>query len=130
MPFFCGKIKTLVNYIEKCKLLNYNIDYDTALKICSDIDIKTFEEYTQNILLKNLSKSIDIIYSIYDDGYSVMDILNNYFIFIKVTKLLTEQQKYKIIPYICKYITIFHDIHESDIELPLFTNNLIILFSK
>jgi hypothetical protein len=54
-----------------------------------------------------------------------MDILDNYFIFIKNTHMLTEEQKYNIIPIICKYITIFHNIHEDEIELSLFTNNLI-----
>ena len=58
-----------------------------------------------------------------------MDILNNYFTFVKMTPLLTELEKYKIVPYICKYITVFHDIHESDIELPLFTNNLVAAMS-
>ena len=54
-----------------------------------------------------------------------MDILDNYFIFIKNNTILTEEQKYKIIPYLCKYITIFHSIHEDEIELSLFTNNII-----
>jgi hypothetical protein len=54
-----------------------------------------------------------------------MDILDNFFAFLKITDLLNEEQKYKVIPYICKYITIFHTIHEDDIELTLFTNNLV-----
>jgi hypothetical protein len=54
----------------------------------------------------------------------VMDILDNYFIFIKITAHLTEEQKYSIIPFICKYITVFHNIHEDEIELALFSNNL------
>jgi hypothetical protein len=54
-----------------------------------------------------------------------MDILDNYFLFIKITPILTEDEKYKIIPIMCKYITIFHNIHEDEIELALFTNNLI-----
>jgi len=58
-----------------------------------------------------------------------MDILDNYFLFVKITELLTEDEKYKIIPYICKYITIFHNIHEDEIELALFTNNLVDIFS-
>ena len=53
-----------------------------------------------------------------------MDILDNYFVFVKQTDMLTEDEKYNIIPYICKYITVFHDIHEDEIELALFTNNL------
>jgi septum formation topological specificity factor MinE len=57
-----------------------------------------------------------------------MDILDNYFTFVKITSLLDENLKYEIIPFICKYITIFHNIHEDEIELALFTNNLIQLF--
>jgi hypothetical protein len=53
-----------------------------------------------------------------------MDILDNYFIFVKLTNILTENQKYEIIPIICKYIAIFHNIHEDEIELTLFTNNI------
>ena len=53
-----------------------------------------------------------------------MDILDNYFLFVKQTDMLAEDEKYNIIPYICKYITVFHDIHEDEIELALFTNNL------
>ena len=59
-----------------------------------------------------------------------MDILDNYFLFVKNTKLLSEDQKYTIIPYICKYISIFHNIHEDEIELSLFTNNLINILCK
>lgn len=54
-----------------------------------------------------------------------MDILDNYFLFVKSTIILSETEKYDIIPFICKYITIFHNIHEDEIELSLFTNNLI-----
>ena len=32
---------------------------------------------------------------------------------------------YKIIKIICEYISIFHTIHENEIELVLFTNKLI-----
>lgn len=122
-------VKTLINYIEKCKMMNCHITYDTALDICSDIDIKTFERFTRCVKSCDLHTAIHILYSIYDDGYSVMDILNNYFTFVKITPLLTELEKYKIVPYICKYITVFHDIHESDIELPLFANNLVATMS-
>ena len=120
--------KILLNYMEKFKLLNQKITYDLAVQLCTNISFLTFEEY--NTLLKNnkLNEAIKLIYQIYDKGYSVMDILDSYFLFIKNTKNITEDQKYNIIPFICKYITIFHNIHEDEIELALFTNNLIKLF--
>ena len=122
-------VKILVNYMEKFKLLNQKITLNLATQLCSNISFITFQEYTTFILNSELVSAIKIIYELYDKGYSVMDILDNYFIFIKTTNILTEQQKYKIIPYLCKYISIFHNIHEDEIELSLFTNNLIKILS-
>jgi hypothetical protein len=105
-------------------LLNQHITLELANNVCTNISFHIFQEYTQSIKDKNLTKAISILYNLYDKGYSVMDILDNYFLFIKITDLLTETQKYNIIPIICKYITIFHNIHEDEIELALFSNNI------
>jgi DNA polymerase III delta subunit len=118
-------VKILLSYMEKFKLLNETITLELAKQLCSNISFYIFEDYTKLIKNNKLTEGIKIIYELYDKGYSVMDILDNYFIFIKITTLLSEDEKYKIIPYICKYITIFHNIHEDEIELALFTNNLI-----
>ena len=123
-------VKILINYMEKFKLLNQKITLNLAIQLCSNISFLTFEEFTNLILKKELINAIKLIYEIYDKGYSVMDILDNYFIFIKSTNILTEKQKYNIIPYLCKYITVFHNIHEDEIELSLFTNNLIKILSE
>ena len=120
--------KILINYMEKCKLLNTEITMEIAKSICTNISFSIFQEYTENVKKQDLSSSIKIFYSIYDQGYSVMDILDNYFLFVKSTAILTEDDKYKIIPLLCKYITIFHNINEDEIELTIFTNNLIQCF--
>ena len=116
--------KILINYLEKFKLLNEPITLELATNVCSNISLSTFEDYTQLLKDEKLDDAIHLLYGIYDKGYSVMDILDNYFVFIKITKMLSEQQKYNIIPFICKYITVFHNIHEDEIELALFSNNL------
>ena len=118
-------VKVLINYMEKFKLVNEHITFNLAVKLCSNISFITFEDYTKLIKNKKLNEAIQLIYEIYDKGYSVMDILDNYFLFVKNTDLLDETEKYNVIPIICKYITIFHNIHEDEIELALFTNNLI-----
>ena len=117
--------KILINYMEKFKLLKQDITFDIATNVCTNISFTIFNTYTELVKNKQLDEAIKLVYSIYDKGYSVMDILDNYFLFVKITPLLTEDQKYTIIPFICKYITIFHNIHEDEIELALFTNNLI-----
>jgi hypothetical protein len=73
----------------------------------------------------NITSAIKILYDIFDNGYSVMDIFDNYFLFIKGDYIINELKKYEIIKLLCKYISIFHNIHEDEIELALFTNNLI-----
>jgi replication factor C subunit 2/4 len=122
--------KILISYIEKFKLLNVPIHLELAINVCTNISFVTFEEYT--FFLKNgqLNNAIKLLYNIYDKGYSVMDILDNYFLFIKTTNSISEPQKYEVIPLICKYITIFHNIHEDEIELALFSNNLFSILSN
>ena len=100
------------------------ITLELANNICTNISFHIFNEYTIFIKNKQLNQAVYVLYNLYDKGYSVMDILDNYFLFVKITDLLTEQQKYNVIPIICKYITIFHNIHEDEIELALFSNNM------
>ena len=71
--------KLLINYMEKFKLLNQEITLDLATLVCTNISFTTFETYTNFILNKQLNDAIDVFYSIYDKGYSVMDILDNFF---------------------------------------------------
>ena len=122
--------KILINYMEKIKLLNTPINIELSVNICTNISFFTFEKYITLLKIGELTNAIKLLYSIYDNGYSVMDILDNYFLFMKITDLLTETQKYDIIPVICKYITVFHNIHEDEIELALFSNNLFSILTK
>lgn len=123
-------VKIVLNYMEKFKLVNQKITYNMAVNLCSNISFFIFEEYTNFLLQKSLKNAIYLITDLYDKGYSVMDILDNYFTFVKITNILNEEQKFKIIPCICKYISIFHNIHEHEIELSLFTNNIIELLNN
>jgi DNA polymerase III delta prime subunit len=122
--------KILINYMEKYKLLNQPITLELANQVCTNISFHIFNNYTELIKKNNVNQGILILYELHDKGYSVMDILDNYFLFVKITDLLTEQQKYNIIPIICKYITIFHNIHEDEIELALFSNNICSIINK
>jgi DNA polymerase III delta prime subunit len=117
--------KLLLNYLEKFKIFNEPITLELANKLCTNISYLTFETYTNLLVQGQLNEAIQIIYAVFDKGYSVMDILDCYFSFVKHTLTLSENQQYTIIPIICKYISVFHNIHEDEIELALFTSNLI-----
>lgn len=117
-------IKAMLNYLEKFKLINQEITLDLALKTCTNIGFHIFENYIEKIKNKQIHDAIMLLYQLHDNGYSVLDILDSFFMFIKLTDIFTEDEKYKIIPILCKYISAFHDIHENEIELALFTNNI------
>jgi len=129
-----NSIRNIINNLEKIFIIKSNdddtsidIDLETCKKLCSTISYNQFEEYINALCEKenfDIKKPIKIIYSIHNYGYSVIDILDTFFSFVKYTDLLTETQKYKIITVICKYTTIFHNIHEDAIELALFTNEI------
>jgi len=124
-----NSIRILINYLEKLKLLEKTITKDLCLKICTNICFSEFDNYTNLCLKNDLIPAINIIMNINKKGFSVMDILDNYFAYIKYTSILSEDVKYEVTKLIMKYISIFHNIHEDEIELVLFTNNLINLFS-
>lgn len=117
-------VKPLINYMEKFKLIGAPITLELAMDVCTKINFVSFENYTRFIKAAQLQQAIRVLYEMYDDGYSVMDILDNYSLFVKTTDSLSEQDKYAIISCICKYITVFHNTHEEPIELALFTNNI------
>ena len=86
-----NSVRTLINYLEKFKLINEDITYDIVVDICTNISFNIFNEYIS--LCKTvdcLNKAIKKIYSIYNVGFSVIDILDNFFIFVKITKNLNE----------------------------------------
>ena len=120
-----NSIRTLINYMEKIKLIDRFINKQTAINLCTNINFIDFEIYTQMCMQNNITGAIKILYDIFDNGYSVMDIFDNYFLFIKSNYIINDLKKYEIIKLLCKYISIFHNIHEDEIELALFTNNLI-----
>jgi DNA polymerase III delta prime subunit len=120
-----NSIRMMISYLEKIHILGDPVTLESCKRICSNISFQRFEEFIENVKAKELSSAIDSLYSIYDYGYSVIDILDYFFLFVKMTTLIDEDTKYKIIPFLCKYITIFHNVHEDGIELALFTNNLI-----
>jgi DNA polymerase III delta prime subunit len=121
-------IRVLINYLEKIYILGEPIDIKSANNLCSNISYVQFEKYVVQLKNGNLREAIEILCEIHDYGYSVIDILDYFFNFVKFTPNIEENIKYRILPFLCKYITIFHKVHEDSIELAFFTNNLMELW--
>jgi replication factor C subunit 2/4 len=74
-----NNVKILINYIEKFKLLNQSIDLELATSVCTNISFYIFEQYIHFLQQNQLNLAIKLLFDIYDKGYSVMDILDNFF---------------------------------------------------
>ena len=122
-------IREIIAHLEKIHILsetNEYIDTEKCKKIISNISYKEFEKYIHLVREGNLENAIEILYNIHDYGYSVIDIFDMFYAFIKNTELLNEKEKYKILPILCKYIAYFHNLHEDIIEVVLFTYDIYI----
>jgi DNA polymerase III delta prime subunit len=127
-----GSLRILINYLEKIFIYGESVDLELCKKICSTISVQKFEkyiDYLQEGSQSSLNAAIQELYSIYDQGYSVIDILDYFYAFMKTSKL-AEETKYKMVPIICKYITVFNKVHEDVIELAFFTNRIFLTFSS
>jgi len=122
-----NSIRNIINNLEKIYLLSIKskkVEHNSCINVCSNISYIFFNNYFENLKNNNVEKSIKLLYDLYDYGYSVIDLLEFIYQYIKKSELLNETQKYISISIICKYITIFNKIHEHNIELALFTNDI------
>jgi DNA polymerase III delta prime subunit len=124
-----NSFRILLNHLQKIKLLDKHIfDVNNLDSICCNIKYIDFDKLILFCKNGDIKNSYKIINNFIDNGYSIIDIYESFFNYIKVSDYLTNNQIYKILPIICKYITIFYTIHENNIELKLFIHDLIKIF--
>ena len=121
-----NSLQNILNSLEKIYLLDKKCNDALLENIFTFIENSSFDKLTNIVIYEhNLDKGIELILSIYNEGYSVIDILDSYFNYIKFNNNLSEEIKYNIIKLICKYITINNTIHDSDLELCFLVNDLV-----
>lgn len=125
-----GSIQLIFYYLEKFYILGEHITCDIAAAICSHISAYVFDDYIALLRTGQLKPAIDHIYALYTQGYSVIDILDTFFSYVKVTDVLTEDEKYATTEALCKFIAVFYNVHEDEIELAFFTNNMLRIVSS
>lgn len=113
-------IRSLINYMEKMWILGRPITIETCVKICG-VDTNQYEIYVEKLRSGELAAAVKIMYDIHDYGYSVIDVMESFFGFVKMSDKISEEEKYRIIVCFCRYITYFYTIHENVIELAFFT---------
>tara|TARA_Y100000389_G_scaffold189828_1_gene213990 strand:- start:1215 stop:2186 length:972 start_codon:yes stop_codon:yes gene_type:complete len=125
-----GSIRTLINYLEKFRLIGEYITPEIASSACTNIAFSDLFKFTDYCREGMRDEAFSIIDNFVMKGFSVTDVLDSYFIYIKCDCSLSENEKYNIVPLICKYITVFNCVHEDEIELKFFTNSLIELLNN
>jgi len=112
------RLSNIYIIFDKILLLNKNIIHNSSM-----IHYSLFNEFIEKCTNHNIN-AMFIMINIYHDGYSLIDILDDFFSFLKASSL-SENIKYKVIPIISKYMYIFQENSESEIELCFFTNDII-----
>jgi DNA polymerase III delta prime subunit len=154
-----NSIKLLLKFMHKIIYLTNNdsISLNLIKTICNNISYDYFDKFflyiksnninddinddndeddnddDDKIDIKNnnlINKASSILLTIYNNGYSVIDILENMFYYIKNTTILDNDEKFIVMNYITKYINIFHSLHENEFELVLLTNELLNILQK
>ena len=114
----------LLNYLEVFKLLDIKINKSKIMELCTTINFSYYETFFDLLKKNKIIEALERLMIFIEEGYNVMDVYDSIFYYIKHTENLNEEEKYIITPIICKYITIFHEIHEDEIELAFFTNTI------
>jgi len=118
-------IRNIINSLEKIKLYNNSVNENNLYILYSNISHFSLENYSKLCLQNNFNDSLKILYNFYNSGYTLMDIYDEYFIYIKYSNILDNKQKIIINKILCKYITIFYNNHEDPIELAFFNKEII-----
>lgn len=115
----------IYNLFNKLKLLN-KTQIDDIRPYINLINIQTFDEYTDHIIANNVKLATNVLFLLFDKGYSLLDIYN--FLY-EYYKSMTYEYKYKFIEKICKYIQYIYDGFDNKIMLMFFTNDLIYIYN-
>jgi DNA polymerase III delta prime subunit len=127
---YCNySVRPVLNYLEKIKILEIAVSREVCETVVSEISFAKFEIFVAALRAADLRAAVRVLYDLHDHGYSVIDVLEYVFVFVKITESLSDAEKYAVLPLICKYIAIFNMTHEHHIELALFANNMLAALS-
>jgi len=125
-----NSIGSAINYLEKIKVLDIYCTPDICKNLETNICIDVWNKYS--ILCKEgkLAEVKQLLDEINRLGFTVLDILDSYYIYIKHSDIFSEEISYEILKLIMIYTHHFYLYKEDSILLLFFTNKLILLLSN
>ena len=126
-----GSISRMLNQTEKIMLAEIPMTKANMNVLCDGINYATLEQYTEHCKAHDYAAAIRVIVEVHERGFSIVDIFDEYYQFVKFVdeSVVSAAQKYQIIIVICEYITNFHEYFEHEIELLLFTKLVMNVFT-
>lgn len=122
-----NSIKLMINNLEKYRILtngelknNYNIE-----NINNNLLLEHLSNYYSECFKKNITHAVSILNNIYNDGYSLIDIIDYMYIYLKQENLLDIEIKYLIINILSKYIININNNNEDNMMLHFLTRDII-----
>jgi DNA polymerase III delta prime subunit len=110
-------IGTALNYLEKYKILDIPITKSYVEQTHTDIHAPLFQSFLRFLLDQEKDSAQSCIVQLYSDGYSISDILDAFYVFLKGEE---SPFRYELIKTICKYIVILNTMNDHPIELLFF----------
>lgn len=121
-------IRKIITTLEKIYIFNDTfsvIDIELCKKFSLSINDDQLNSYLTNLINKDIVTAYKLLIDLHNVGFSVIDIIECFYTFIKMTNRLDDSVKYKFTIFICEYIVSFYKIHEHPIELIFFTNDIL-----
>lgn len=123
-----NNIQSLYHILQKFWLLDEYLTLEKVHQCSTLIKPEQISKYISLCKSGKIHKGYNLLLEFIENGYSVIDILNELYLFMKTTKTLEEEEKYSCCKFISKYIINFITIHEEELELLLFTSDMCKIF--
>ena len=113
----------IYNIFNKIKLLNEEAIH--IQKYLLTINYLIFDTYLHHISSKDVKQATNILFDLFEKGYSLLDI---YYFFYEYIKLSSNPNKYNLIEQVCVYIQYIYDGYDNKLMLLFFTNDIIVKY--
>ena len=124
IKFSNNSVKLLINNIEKYRLIYDKIDYSIDY-INNNILVKDLRDFYKHCIDKDRDSAYNKLISIYEDGYSTIDIIEYMYTNLKFNNDFKNDIKYKIIQILSKYLVTINNTNEDELIIYYITNDII-----
>lgn len=119
-----NSIKLLINNLEKLRIIQDSIEYGID-NINNNILAKELYRFYHVITQYDREMAYQLLISIYNDGYSIIDIIEYMYQNLKYNDDILLDKKYVIIKILSRYLLIVNNTNEDDVILFFLTNDII-----